>query len=211
MREATLYTRAGCRLCARAEEALRGHADTGALRLSVVDVDTDPALADRYGLRVPVVVVDGTEVAEYEVDESALAAYLGAPGAAAVPAGAGSAGPGAAAPTAGAGRAAGPGPGAATGVAGPAGGSDGRTPLRAVWLLAVVLHLGLAVFPFSATGLVAPLGGVLAVYAIWALLLAVLMRRFRAPSWWLLGVPVAAGLAWIGILLFGDTVLGWTA
>lgn len=60
-----VYTRAGCGLCRRAEELVAREARRAEVRH--VDVDTDPALAERYGVRVPVVVVDGTEVAELEV------------------------------------------------------------------------------------------------------------------------------------------------
>ena len=41
-----------------------------------VDVDADPALVDRYGVRVPVVAVDGVEVAEAVVDPATLADAL---------------------------------------------------------------------------------------------------------------------------------------
>ena len=61
----TVYTRANCGLCHRAEALIAREAR----RADVVrvDVDTDPVLARRYGVRVPVVVVDGVEVAELEV------------------------------------------------------------------------------------------------------------------------------------------------
>jgi hypothetical protein len=42
----------------------------------VVDVDSDPALADRYGLRVPVVEVNGVEVAEFQVDPAVVRAAM---------------------------------------------------------------------------------------------------------------------------------------
>lgn len=60
-----VYTRARCGLCRRAEalvarEARRAEVDH-------VDVDGDPTLVTRYGVRVPVVEVDGVEVAELEL------------------------------------------------------------------------------------------------------------------------------------------------
>lgn len=71
----TVYTRAGCHLCERAEATVarlaRGRAD-----VEIVDVDADPALTDRYTVRVPVVAVDGVEVAEFELDPAALRAAL---------------------------------------------------------------------------------------------------------------------------------------
>jgi glutaredoxin len=63
--EVVVYTRAGCGLCRRAEELVAREARGAEVR--VVDVDTDEALVTRYGVRVPVIVVDGREVAELEV------------------------------------------------------------------------------------------------------------------------------------------------
>lgn len=69
----TLYTRQGCHLCSNAEAALRRVlAQRPDVTVDVVDIDTDPDLVQRYTVRVPVVTVDGVEVAEYEVDETAL-------------------------------------------------------------------------------------------------------------------------------------------
>jgi glutaredoxin len=59
-----VYTRAGCGLCRRAEELVAREARQAAVRH--VDIDTDEALVVRYGVRVPVVTVDGVEVAELE-------------------------------------------------------------------------------------------------------------------------------------------------
>jgi hypothetical protein len=46
-----------------------------------VDVDLDPELARRYGVRVPVVAVDGQDLFEYEVPVDLLRARLGRVGA----------------------------------------------------------------------------------------------------------------------------------
>jgi hypothetical protein len=48
-----LYTRVGCCLCEGLEERLR----TLLLTLDLVDVDGDPGLQVRYGLRVPVLAL----------------------------------------------------------------------------------------------------------------------------------------------------------
>ncbi len=54
-----LYTREGCHLCEDAwavlEQARREHR----FALEVVDVDSDASLAERYGLEIPVVEVNG--------------------------------------------------------------------------------------------------------------------------------------------------------
>jgi hypothetical protein len=52
-----LYTRAGCCLCEGLEERLRALDPPPSLEL--VDVDGDPALQGRYGLRVPVLARPG--------------------------------------------------------------------------------------------------------------------------------------------------------
>lgn len=63
--EVVVYTRSGCGLCRRAEEQVAREA-RGA-RIVHVDVDTDPDLQSRHGVRVPVVEVAGVEVAELEL------------------------------------------------------------------------------------------------------------------------------------------------
>ena len=81
MNQVTLYTRVGCHLCEEAEQALREEQATTPFRLELVDVDRDPALARRYGVRVPVVAVDGEDLFEYEVPLDLLRARLGRVGA----------------------------------------------------------------------------------------------------------------------------------
>jgi glutaredoxin len=80
-RTVTLYTRVGCHLCEEAERVLHEQRAATPFRLELVDVDRDPELARRYGVRVPVVAVDGVERFEYEVPADLLLAELGEPGA----------------------------------------------------------------------------------------------------------------------------------
>ena len=63
--QVVVYTRATCGLCRRAE-ALVAREARGA-DVTHVDIDTEADLVTRYGVRVPVVVVDGDEVAELEL------------------------------------------------------------------------------------------------------------------------------------------------
>lgn len=63
--EVVVYTRTGCGLCRRAEELVATEARGHPVRH--VDVDAAPELQRRYGVRVPVVTVDGVEAAELEV------------------------------------------------------------------------------------------------------------------------------------------------
>jgi glutaredoxin len=60
-----VYTRARCGLCRRAEALVAREARRA--EVVHVDVDSDPVLGARYGIRVPVVVVDDVEVAELEL------------------------------------------------------------------------------------------------------------------------------------------------
>lgn len=73
-REVVVYTRAGCGLCAAAEQLVareaRGH------DVRHVDVDGDEQLQRRYGVRVPVITVDGVEVAELQVSPGEVRAGL---------------------------------------------------------------------------------------------------------------------------------------
>ena len=77
MTRVTLYTRAGCHLCEEAERVLRAEQAATPFRLELVDVDHDPGLARRYGVRVPVVAVEGEELFEYQVPADLLRARLG--------------------------------------------------------------------------------------------------------------------------------------
>jgi glutaredoxin len=73
-RELVLYTRARCGVCRAAERQvqreLRRIAPWRRPDVRLVDVDADPdglGLAVRYGVRVPVVVLDGVELSELEL------------------------------------------------------------------------------------------------------------------------------------------------
>lgn len=73
-RTVTVYTRQRCGLCREAEELVareaRGH------EVELVDVDGDAELQRAYNIRVPVVEVDGEEVAEGRVAPGVVAAAL---------------------------------------------------------------------------------------------------------------------------------------
>lgn len=73
------------------------------------------------------------------------------------------------------------------------------------------LHLGIGVFPYAASGLLAPLYGIAIVYIGWFALLFLALRWWNPSPYRVLLVP-ALGLAWwLGFLTFGEFVLGWTA
>jgi glutaredoxin len=65
-----VFTRQSCGLCEHAEaQAAR---EAGGEDLRLVDVDADPDLQRRYHVRVPVVAVDGDEVAEGHLQPGAV-------------------------------------------------------------------------------------------------------------------------------------------
>jgi hypothetical protein len=59
---------------------LAAERDRSRFDLEVVDVDAEPELTRRYGLRVPVVAIDGVEAFQYEVPADLLRARLGGNG-----------------------------------------------------------------------------------------------------------------------------------
>jgi glutaredoxin len=67
-----LFTRRGCHLCERVEDLLALHSPDAV----IIDVDASPDHAARYGLRVPVLQIDGVDVLEGRIDEASLVAAL---------------------------------------------------------------------------------------------------------------------------------------
>ena len=71
-----LYSRAGCHLCDVARDVLEAERSRSTFELVEVDVAGDDDLERTYGIRVPVVQIDGEERFEYEVDPAGLAAVV---------------------------------------------------------------------------------------------------------------------------------------
>jgi glutaredoxin len=72
MRQLTLYTRKGCHLCDDMKALLDRVQSELPFELSVVDIDSDPALREQYDWEVPVLMVNGKKAAKYRIEESAL-------------------------------------------------------------------------------------------------------------------------------------------
>ncbi len=72
----TLYTQPGCRLCDDARDALLRVRRLRPFELVEADVQDDPALLAEYGEQIPVVLLNGTFVFEYAVDEGRLRELL---------------------------------------------------------------------------------------------------------------------------------------
>jgi glutaredoxin len=78
----TIYSRPGCHLCdemkAVVERVVRSAAQPPTIE--EIDISTDPALEARYGVEIPVLLIDGKKVAKHRVTEEALTRWLMANG-----------------------------------------------------------------------------------------------------------------------------------
>lgn len=72
----TLYSKADCGLCAQAEGMLRKLQQEFQFSLEIVDIESKAGLFNRYWDKVPVVAVDGKEVAGAPIDPRALRAVM---------------------------------------------------------------------------------------------------------------------------------------
>ena len=73
---ARLFTRADCSLCDRARAILQRLSSEGLLAWEAVDISADPALAETYGSRIPVVELSTGDVFEGRVSEFRLRQHL---------------------------------------------------------------------------------------------------------------------------------------
>ena len=73
MTELTLYGKPGCHLCDEARAALA----TLDVEIREIDISADPALHAEYGERIPVVELNGEEIARFVVDPEAIKVRLG--------------------------------------------------------------------------------------------------------------------------------------
>ena len=74
-----MYSRSTCHLCDDARAVVMDAAARAVFEFQEVLIDGDDELEGRYGLRVPVVLVDGVEAFEYTVDQARLRRLVAAP------------------------------------------------------------------------------------------------------------------------------------
>ncbi len=74
--QVTLYRRQDCGLCDHAAAALSRISHKVPLTVAHVDIDEEEALQARYFLEIPVVLVDGVEVARAPIRERVLEELL---------------------------------------------------------------------------------------------------------------------------------------
>ncbi len=72
----TLYTRAGCHLCDEAKQQMAPLLAEFGAALREIDVDSDPALRERYTNDVPVIFLGERKVAKHRVDLAQLRRQL---------------------------------------------------------------------------------------------------------------------------------------
>ncbi len=72
----TLYVRHYCHLCEEMLAALEPLRSEFRFEVDAVDVDSDPALEERYGLLVPLLAHAESELCHYHFDNVKVRAYL---------------------------------------------------------------------------------------------------------------------------------------
>jgi hypothetical protein len=73
-----VLSREGCHLCEQMLEELAAlESEARIPAVQVVDVDSDPALARQFGLKVPVLMLDGSVICHYTLNSNELLRILG--------------------------------------------------------------------------------------------------------------------------------------
>jgi glutaredoxin len=76
----TIYSKPGCRLCdemkSLVHRVIAQPSNDDAIELEEIDISSDNTLLDRYGLEIPVLLIDGKKVAKYRVSEAELIQML---------------------------------------------------------------------------------------------------------------------------------------
>ena len=72
----TIYSRPGCHLCDEMKAVVAAVARTTALRIQEIDISGDADLEARYGLEIPVLLVDGKKAAKYRITAGDLRRVL---------------------------------------------------------------------------------------------------------------------------------------
>lgn len=76
MRVVTIYGKPGCHLCEEAEAVIRQVATRRRFRLERKNILDDPVLMERYLTEIPVIHLDGQEIARYRLTAFTLETAL---------------------------------------------------------------------------------------------------------------------------------------
>jgi glutaredoxin len=73
-----IYSRPGCHLCEEMKAVVQKVAqrEHASVTIDEIDISTDPSLESRYGLEIPVLMVDGKKTAKYRVTEDEVTRML---------------------------------------------------------------------------------------------------------------------------------------
>ena len=63
----TIYSKPGCHLCDEMKRVVLLVSQTVPMTIEEVDISADPELDARYGLEIPVLLVDGQKTAKYRI------------------------------------------------------------------------------------------------------------------------------------------------
>ena len=77
----TIFSKPGCHLCdemkSTVHRVLSTHSNGASIEVDEIDISNDAALLERYGLEIPVLLIDGKKAAKYRVSEKELRRMLG--------------------------------------------------------------------------------------------------------------------------------------
>jgi glutaredoxin len=76
MRVVTIFGKPECELCSEAEAVIRQVAVRRRFRLEKINILDDPSLHDEFRTEIPVIHVDGQEIARHRLTAFALEAAL---------------------------------------------------------------------------------------------------------------------------------------
>ena len=72
----TIYSKPDCHLCDRAKEVIERCRSKADFTVKVIDISQDPELFERYRNDIPVILLDGKEIARHFVRERQLLKLL---------------------------------------------------------------------------------------------------------------------------------------
>jgi hypothetical protein len=72
----TIYSRPGCHLCDEMKAVVDLVARWVPCTIDIIDISNDPRLEARYGLEIPVLLINGRKAAKYRVTEDELRRML---------------------------------------------------------------------------------------------------------------------------------------
>jgi glutaredoxin len=74
----TIYSRPGCHLCDEMKAVIARVARGVPLELEEIDISGDADLEARYGLEIPVLMIEGRKAAKYRIAEEELGRLIAA-------------------------------------------------------------------------------------------------------------------------------------